>query len=96
MNVIITGANRGIGKAITEEFAKNGYNIWACARNESDEFTSFLESLREKHNVEIEGISLNEDELKILESIAKNYKMSAMKLVAFIMNQYYEGKENEQ
>ena len=49
-----------------------------------------------KHNVEIEGISLNEDELKLLDSIAKNYKMSAMKLVAFIMNQYYEGKENEQ
>ena len=49
-----------------------------------------------KHNVEIEGISLNEDELKLLDSIAKNYEMSAMKLVAFIMNQYYEGKENEQ
>ena len=49
-----------------------------------------------KHNVEIEGISLTEDELKLLDSIAKNYNMSAMKLVAFIMNQYYEGKENEQ
>ena len=49
-----------------------------------------------KHNVEIEGISLTEDELKLLDSIAKNYNMSAMKLVAFIMNQYYEDKENEQ
>ena len=45
-----------------------------------------------KHNVEVEGISLNEDELKLLDSIAKNYKMSAMKLVAFIINQYYENK----
>lgn len=45
-----------------------------------------------KHNVEIEGISLNKDELKLLDSIAKNYNMSAMKLVAFIINQYYENK----
>ena len=45
-----------------------------------------------KHNVEVEGISLTEDELKLLDSIAKNYNMSAMKLVAFIMNQYYENK----
>ena len=48
-----------------------------------------------KHNVEVEGISLTENELKLLDSIAKNYNMSAMKLVAFIINQYYEGKENE-
>ena len=45
-----------------------------------------------KHNVEIEGISLNEEELKLLDSIAKNYNMSAMKLVAFIINQHYENK----
>ena len=45
-----------------------------------------------KHNVEVEGISLNENELKLLDSIAKNYNMSAMKLVAFIINQYYENK----
>ena len=45
-----------------------------------------------KHNVEVEGISLNEDDLKLLDSIAKNYNMSAMKLVAFIINQYYENK----
>lgn len=45
-----------------------------------------------KHNVEVEGISLTENELKLLDSIAKNYNMSAMKLVAFIINQYYENK----
>ena len=45
-----------------------------------------------KHNVEVEGISLTENELKLLDSIAKNYNMTAMKLVAFIINQYYENK----
>ena len=32
-NVIITGCNKGIGKATLEDFAKNGANIFACVRN---------------------------------------------------------------
>jgi short-subunit dehydrogenase len=34
MNVIITGASQGIGKAIAEKFAKNGYSLFLCARKE--------------------------------------------------------------
>ncbi|MCW3079010.1 SDR family oxidoreductase [Segetibacter sp.] len=36
MNVIITGATKGMGRAIAEQFAAAGYNIVACARTESD------------------------------------------------------------
>ncbi|MEG1186175.1 MAG: SDR family NAD(P)-dependent oxidoreductase, partial [Eubacterium sp.] len=31
-NIIITGSNRGIGRAMVEVFAENGANIWAHAR----------------------------------------------------------------
>jgi short-subunit dehydrogenase len=34
MNVIITGASKGIGKAIAEIFAANGHNLFICSRNE--------------------------------------------------------------
>jgi len=34
MNVVITGASKGIGKAIAEIFAANGYNLFLCARGE--------------------------------------------------------------
>ena len=34
MNVIITGASKGIGKAIAEAFAAEGANLFLCARNE--------------------------------------------------------------
>ncbi len=34
MNVIITGASKGIGKAIAEGFAAEGANLFLCARNE--------------------------------------------------------------
>mgnify|MGYP000016336043 FL=1 len=36
MNIIITGATKGIGRAIAVHFAKNGFNIAACARSEAD------------------------------------------------------------
>lgn len=36
MNVIITGASKGIGKAIATGFAAMGANLFLCARNEVD------------------------------------------------------------
>lgn len=35
MNVIITGASRGIGKAIAEKFAANGHSLFLCSQNEA-------------------------------------------------------------
>ena len=40
-NVIITGCNKGIGKATLEEFAKNGANIFACVRSNTQNFKNF-------------------------------------------------------
>jgi short-subunit dehydrogenase len=34
MNVIITGASKGIGKAIATIFAANGHSLFLCSRNE--------------------------------------------------------------
>jgi short-subunit dehydrogenase len=34
MNIIITGASKGIGKAVAEKFAASGYDIYLCARSE--------------------------------------------------------------
>lgn len=44
MNAIITGATKGIGKAIALELAQSGYNIIACARN-TDELLAFEKEL---------------------------------------------------
>jgi short-subunit dehydrogenase len=35
MNAVITGASKGIGKAIAEKLAREGFNIAICARNEA-------------------------------------------------------------
>lgn len=44
MNAIITGATKGIGKAIAVKLAENGYDIAVCARNytELEEFAKEL------------------------------------------------------
>ncbi|MEO7531108.1 MAG: SDR family oxidoreductase [Sediminibacterium sp.] len=34
MNIIITGASKGIGKAIAEQFAAAGHTLFLCSRNE--------------------------------------------------------------
>lgn len=34
MNIVITGASKGIGRAIAEKFAAAGYTLFLCARNE--------------------------------------------------------------
>lgn len=41
-SVIITGSNRGIGKAMVSAFAGQGYDVWACARKPNPEFEGFL------------------------------------------------------
>lgn len=36
MNIVITGASKGIGKAIAEKFGANGYSLFLCSRNEKE------------------------------------------------------------
>lgn len=34
MNVVITGASKGLGRAIAEKFAADGHNLFVCSRSE--------------------------------------------------------------
>ena len=56
MNVIITGCNRGIGKAMVEAFAASGANIWACARKSTPEYEAWLKETAEKTGVWIKPV----------------------------------------
>ena len=43
MNVVITGASKGIGQAIANQFAAAGANLFLCARNEVTLYNSVAE-----------------------------------------------------
>jgi short-subunit dehydrogenase len=45
MNVIITGASKGIGKAVAEIFAANGYNLLLCSRGEASIYNAMEDLL---------------------------------------------------
>ena len=45
MNIIITGASKGLGKAIAEKFAQAGHSLFVCSRNEVDLYKMMEELL---------------------------------------------------
>jgi 3-oxoacyl-[acyl-carrier protein] reductase len=50
---IVTGSNRGIGKAIVELFAQHGAHVWACARRPSEPYEVALGQLAARCGVTI-------------------------------------------
>ena len=48
MNVVVTGASKGIGRAIAEIFAANGHNLFLCSRGEVKLYKT-LEELQVKY-----------------------------------------------
>ena len=76
-NVIITGCNKGIGKAALESFAEYGANIFACVRSESGEFKKFITNIKKKYKVKIYVVKLDlSKKSNISECVNKIYKIT--------------------
>lgn len=67
MNVIVVGANRGIGLALVSMLVKDGNTVYATTRKKSEELNSF----EKKVNV-IEGIDVADD--NVPEILSKTFK----------------------
>ena len=50
---LITGASRGIGAAIAERFAKNGYNLSICCKNSKTSLEALSDSFHDKYQIEV-------------------------------------------
>lgn len=59
MNAVITGASKGIGKAIAEKLAREGFNVAICARN-ADTLAQAVAGIREQ-NPQTEVLSMSAD-----------------------------------
>lgn len=64
---VVTGCNRGIGKAILERMAANGADVFAVVRRENPEFIEYCANLATEHGVEIQIVYADfqsEDQVK--------------------------------
>ena len=82
---IITGCNRGIGKAVLEVFAENGADIFACARKESDEFSDITAKLAEKTGVSITPVYFDFAESEKVKAGIKTI-ISSKKQIGILVN----------
>ncbi len=54
-NVLITGASRGIGRAIAEELAKEGYNLSLVCRQQTGKLAEYAAFLTEAYNIKVQA-----------------------------------------
>jgi short-subunit dehydrogenase len=59
MNVIITGASRGIGKALAEIFAENGYSLFLISRGETQLYKTMEELQTKFSSIQIKAKSFD-------------------------------------
>lgn len=70
-SAVITGANRGIGRAMLEMFASHGADIWACARAPSEAFEKTVSQLAGEHGVEVTPVHFDLADEEAVKAAAK-------------------------
>ena len=82
--ILITGANRGIGLALTEELLKAGHQVLASARD--PEKADHLWTLREKHGEALEVLEIDVTSDESVSAGALNGEVIAGKLDLLVNN----------
>jgi 3-oxoacyl-[acyl-carrier protein] reductase len=70
-NAIVTGASRGIGRAIVEAFAESGASIWAHARKDTREFRADMEAVAKSNGVVIEPVFFDVTDAPVTDGLAE-------------------------
>lgn len=83
---LITGASRGIGKAIAHTFAKAGYNLALCCHHSEKELLSLAEELERTYSVQILTFIGDVADYHFIEKMAKETLASFHKIDVLINN----------
>ena len=91
-NAVVTGCNRGIGKAILEKFATDGINVWACVRHENENFSEYCAQLSKKNSVWIKQIYFDLEHADEIKNAAKSILAEKRKIDILVNNAGILGK----
>lgn len=69
--VVVTGATKGIGRAIVERFASAKFDIAACSRNQKD-LVAFKDEMERKHGVNVYVKSTDTSDKKQVREFAQS------------------------
>ena len=83
---IVTGANRGIGRAIVERFAQHGASMWAHARQATPEFTAAMAECAGRHGVEIQPVCFDVTDSSALKATLKEIIASGQPIDVLVNN----------
>lgn len=83
--VLITGANRGIGKGIAESFAREGANLIVLCRNSSSDTDIYFSSLEQSCGIQIKRYYADLSDSAVLNSILKKI-VSENKVIDVLIN----------
>ena len=83
---VITGCNRGIGKAILKRFAEEEANVIACTRKNDESFNSFCNELQNKFKVKIHHIYFDLDDADAIKAAIVKIKEKSDKIDIIVNN----------
>lgn len=82
---VITGCNRGIGKAILLSFAKNGADVFAVVRKEDEGFSTYCADLEKEYGVKISLVYMDLSDEEQVKAGAKQI-LKEKKPIGIIVN----------
>lgn len=82
----ITGCNRGIGRSIVEEYAKNGANIYAHMRIENNDVISEFKEVANKYEVNITTVFFDVTDEVCMKNCIKEIIKSKTKIDILVNN----------
>lgn len=69
MNVVITGASRGIGKELAEHFAREGADLFLCSRN-MDKTIEWQKELMQKNQIQVSSFNIDFEQPAAIKAFA--------------------------
>lgn len=95
--IVVTGASKGIGAAVAEKFASEGFALALCARNKED-LEKFAHYLAQQYSVEVLTIPCDVSKKEDLEKFAQAIKNKWQNVDVLVNNAgiYIPGKLSEE